>query len=50
MTDFVRHCPQLYLHHGIGVGFSGDYREYFNEAVDEEAITYLQLVSAGSDR
>lgn len=34
----------LYLHHGIGYGFSGDYSEYFGRLVDEEALTYLQLV------
>jgi hypothetical protein len=35
----------LYLHHGAGVGFSGDYREYFGPQVDEEAVAYLQLAS-----
>lgn len=34
----------LYLHHGIGYGFSGDYNEYFGALVDGEALTYLQLV------
>ena len=35
----------LYLHHGIGSGFSGGYHEYFGNQVDEEAVTYLMLVS-----
>jgi 1,4-alpha-glucan branching enzyme len=35
----------LYLHHGIGYGFSGSYNEYFGSFVDEEALAYLQLVS-----
>ena len=35
----------LYLHHGIGFGFSGDYREYFGGQVDSEAVTYLMLVN-----
>jgi 1,4-alpha-glucan branching enzyme len=36
----------LYQHHGIGVGFSGDYNEYFGPGqVDEEAITYLSLAN-----
>jgi hypothetical protein len=34
----------LYLHHGIAYGFTGDYHEYFNPSVDDEAVTYLMLV------
>lgn len=35
----------MYKHHGMGTGFSGGYHEYFGDAVDEEAIVYLMLVS-----
>lgn len=35
----------LYLHHGIGYGFSGNYNEYFGAFVDGEALAYLQLVN-----
>jgi 1,4-alpha-glucan branching enzyme len=34
----------LYVHHGIGTGFSGHYDEYFGGQVDLEAIVYLMLV------
>ncbi|KAH7903555.1 glycoside hydrolase superfamily [Hygrophoropsis aurantiaca] len=34
----------MYMHHGIGTGFSGGYHEYFGDAVDEEALVYLMLV------
>lgn len=33
----------LYKHHGMSYGFSGDYREYFNDLVDEEGVMYLML-------
>ncbi|XP_077986514.1 1,4-alpha-glucan-branching enzyme-like [Glandiceps talaboti] len=33
----------LYHHHGLAVGFSGDYSEYFGLATDTEAFTYLML-------
>ncbi|TFY80909.1 hypothetical protein EWM64_g3102, partial [Hericium alpestre] len=33
----------MYLHHGIGTGFSGGYHEYFGPSVDEEGVTYLML-------
>lgn len=36
----------LYKHHGIGVGFSGNYDEYFGEDSDEESIRYLKLANA----
>ena len=32
----------LYYHHGIGTGFSGDYKEYFNASVDVDALVYPQ--------
>ncbi|KAG9317381.1 glycoside hydrolase family 13 protein [Chiua virens] len=35
----------MYVHHGIGTGFSGGYHEYFGSDADEEAIVYLMLVS-----
>lgn len=35
----------MYKHHGIGYGFSGDYREYFTALADEEAINYLILAN-----
>lgn len=34
----------MYLHHGIGTGFSGGYHEYFGPQVDIEAVVYLMLV------
>uniref|UniRef100_UPI00398F4308 1,4-alpha-glucan-branching enzyme isoform X2 n=1 Tax=Pristiophorus japonicus TaxID=55135 RepID=UPI00398F4308 len=33
----------LYHHHGIDVGFSGDYSEYFGLQVDEDSLVYLIL-------
>jgi 1,4-alpha-glucan branching enzyme len=30
----------LYLHHGMGTGFSGGYHEYFSEATDIVYINY----------
>lgn len=35
----------LYLHRGIGTGFSGDYREYFNMNVDIDGLVYLMLAN-----
>lgn len=35
----------MYLHHGMGYGFSGDYKEYFGNTVDEEAVGYLMLAN-----
>ncbi|VEU22752.1 DEKNAAC103812 [Brettanomyces naardenensis] len=37
----------LYLHHGVGSGFSGDYNEYLSPfaPVDKEALTYLMLAN-----
>jgi len=35
----------MYLHHGIGTGFSGGYHEYFGPTVDLEAVVYLMLAN-----
>ncbi|KAH7930724.1 glycoside hydrolase family 13 protein [Leucogyrophana mollusca] len=35
----------MYVHHGIGTGFSGGYHEYFGDSADEEAIVYLMLAN-----
>ncbi|GJD09524.1 1,4-alpha-glucan-branching enzyme [Galdieria sulphuraria] len=35
----------LYNHHGIGVSFSGDYKEYFGFQVDMDACVYLMLMN-----
>ncbi|OBZ76109.1 1,4-alpha-glucan-branching enzyme [Grifola frondosa] len=35
----------MYVHHGIGTGFSGGYHEYFGPAADLEAIVYLMLAN-----
>jgi len=35
----------LYHHHGIGVGFSGNYSEYFGTRTDVEACVYLMLAN-----
>ncbi|SPO05642.1 probable branching enzyme (be1) [Cephalotrichum gorgonifer] len=35
----------IYLHHGIGTGFSGGYHEYFGAQVDEEGVVYLMLAN-----
>jgi 1,4-alpha-glucan branching enzyme len=35
----------MYLHHGIGTGFSGGYHEYFGSNVDEGGVGYLMLAS-----
>ncbi|KAK3672890.1 alpha-1,4-glucan branching enzyme [Recurvomyces mirabilis] len=35
----------LYLHHGIGTGFSGGYHEYFGPNVDEDGVVYLMLAN-----
>lgn len=35
----------MYHHHGIGVGFSGDYREYFNQSIEADALVYLMLAN-----
>lgn len=35
----------LYRHHGVGIGFSGDYREYFSPSTNVEATVYLMLAN-----
>ncbi|KAK1297266.1 1,4-alpha-glucan-branching enzyme [Acorus calamus] len=35
----------LYHHHGINMGFSGNYVEYFSEATDVDAVVYLMLAN-----
>ncbi len=35
----------LYHHHGINVGFSGDYHEYFSTSTDVDAVVYLMLAN-----
>lgn len=35
----------LYLHHGMGYGFTGGYHEYFNELVDLDSLIYLMLAN-----
>ena len=35
----------LYQHHGIGVGFSGNYSEYFGPQADVDAAVYLMLAN-----
>ncbi|EJT97629.1 glycoside hydrolase [Dacryopinax primogenitus] len=35
----------MYVHHGMGTGFSGGYHEYFGPSVDEEAVVYLMLAN-----
>ncbi len=34
----------LYRHHGLGVSF-GDYAQYFDDSVDDDAFTYLALAN-----
>lgn len=35
----------LYYHHGLGTGFSGDYKEYFGGSVDKDCVAYLMLAN-----
>ena len=35
----------MYEHHGLGVGFSGNYNEYFSDATDLAAVNFLQLAN-----
>lgn len=35
----------MYHHHGIGVGFSGDYNEYFGLQCDIDGIAYLMMAN-----
>jgi 1,4-alpha-glucan branching enzyme len=36
----------LYHHHGINVGFTGNYQEYFGKQTDVDAIAYLMLANS----
>ncbi|KAJ8483724.1 hypothetical protein OPV22_016209 [Ensete ventricosum] len=35
----------MYTHHGLAVGFTGSYNEYFGYATDMDAMVYLMLVN-----
>ena len=35
----------LYKHHGINFGFTGNYHEYFNDHLDEDALVYLMIAN-----
>ncbi|KAK1320733.1 1,4-alpha-glucan-branching enzyme [Acorus calamus] len=35
----------LYHHHGINMGFSGNYVEYFSEVTDVDAVVYMMLAN-----
>ncbi|GAB2300446.1 1,4-alpha-glucan-branching enzyme, variant 2 [Dionaea muscipula] len=35
----------LYHHHGVNMTFSGNYKEYFSEATDVDAVVYLMLAN-----
>ncbi|CAK5275450.1 unnamed protein product [Mycena citricolor] len=35
----------MYVHHGIGTGFSGGYHEYFGDGQDIEGVVYLMLAN-----
>lgn len=35
----------LYHHHGIGVGFTGNYNEYFGVHIDLDGVVYLMLAN-----
>nr|GAT58217.1 1,4-alpha-glucan branching enzyme [Mycena chlorophos] len=35
----------MYVHHGIGTGFSGGYHEYFGAGQDVEGVVYLMLAN-----
>ena len=35
----------MYKHHGLGVGFTGNYKEYFGLATDVDAMVYLMLAN-----
>ncbi|XP_078448398.1 1,4-alpha-glucan-branching enzyme, chloroplastic/amyloplastic-like isoform X2 [Wolffia australiana] len=35
----------LYHHHGINIGFSGNYGEYFSESTDVDAVVYMMLAN-----
>ncbi|KAK6779441.1 hypothetical protein RDI58_021625 [Solanum bulbocastanum] len=35
----------MYTHHGLSVGFTGNYKEYFGLTTDVDAVVYLMLVN-----
>jgi 1,4-alpha-glucan branching enzyme len=35
----------IYTHHGAGYGFTGNYKEYFNEFLDHDALVYCMLAN-----
>ncbi|KAL7116504.1 hypothetical protein ACP275_03G009000 [Erythranthe tilingii] len=35
----------LYHHHGINMGFTGNYSEYFSESTDVDAVVYMMLAN-----
>lgn len=35
----------LYKHHGVNYGFTGNYHEYFNEFLDQDAVVYLMVAN-----
>jgi 1,4-alpha-glucan branching enzyme len=35
----------LYHHHGINMAFTGNYKEYFSEETDVDAVVYLMLAN-----
>lgn len=35
----------IYQHHGINFGFTGNYKEYFNENLEKDALVYLMLAN-----
>lgn len=45
LPSFDGVTSMLYHHHGMGVGFSGDYNEYFGLTSDHEAVVYLMLAN-----
>lgn len=35
----------MYMHHGLGFGFTGGYHEYFTEQTDLDSVVYLMLAN-----
>lgn len=35
----------LYKHHGMGVGFSGGYHEYFSHDTEIDSLVYMMLAN-----
>ncbi|KAJ7653473.1 glycoside hydrolase family 13 protein [Mycena rosella] len=42
---YMEEYHMMYVHHGIGAGFSGGYHEYFGPGADEEGVVYLMLAN-----